>query len=58
MFLGGNKFVNAYVERDKKKLKLAVFGVQVAAFLIEFLIADYAGLHRFYLEIYQREYVC
>ena len=35
MFLGGNKFVNAYVERDKKNLKLAVFGVQVAAFLIE-----------------------
>ncbi len=29
------KFVSAYMERDKKILKLAVFGVQVAALLIE-----------------------
>ena len=28
------KFVSAYVERDKKILKLAVFGVQVATVLI------------------------
>ncbi len=34
-FFGWYKFVNAYVERDKKNLKLAVFGVQVTAFLIE-----------------------
>jgi len=33
--LGWSKFVSAYVERDKKNLKLAVFGVQVAALLIE-----------------------
>ena len=33
--LGWSKFVSAYVERDKKILKLAVFGIQVAAFLIE-----------------------
>ena len=38
VFLGGNKFVNAYVERDKKNLKLAVFGVQVAAHLIEIVL--------------------
>ena len=39
MFLGGNKFVNPYVERDKKNLKLAVFGVQVAAYLIEIALS-------------------
>jgi hypothetical protein len=34
--LGWSKFVSAYVERDKKNFKLAVFGVQVAAVLIDF----------------------
>ena len=34
-FFGGNKFVNTYMERDKKIMKLAVFGIPVAAFLIE-----------------------
>jgi len=33
------KFVNAYVKRDKKNLKLAVFGIQVAAFLIDFFVS-------------------
>ena len=30
-------------KRSKKIFKLAVFGVQVDAFLIDFLIADHAG---------------
>jgi hypothetical protein len=34
--LGWSKFVSSYVERDKKNLKLAVFGVQVAALLVDF----------------------
>ncbi len=38
VFLGWSKFVSAYVERDKKILKLAVFSVQVAALLIEILL--------------------
>ena len=37
--LGWSKFVSAYVERDKKILKLAVFGVRVTAHLIEIRIA-------------------
>ena len=40
--LGWLKFVSAYVERDKKNLKLAVFGIQVAAFLIDFFTASTA----------------
>ncbi len=35
-FFGWHEFVNTYIERDKKFLKLAVFGVQVAALLIDF----------------------
>jgi hypothetical protein len=38
IYLGWSKFVSSYVERDKKILKLAVFGVQVAALLIESLM--------------------
>ncbi len=34
--LGWSKFVSAYMERDKKIMKLAVFGVQVAVLLIDF----------------------
>lgn len=34
-FFGWHKFVSTYIERDKKIIKLAVFGIQVAAFLIE-----------------------
>jgi len=35
VFFAGNKFVNTYGERDKKILKSAIFGVQVAAALID-----------------------
>jgi len=38
VFFGWYKFVSAYMERGKKNLKLAVFGIQVAAFLIEILL--------------------
>ncbi len=41
--LGWLKFVSAYVERDKKILKLAVFGVQVAALLIESFSTWFGG---------------
>jgi hypothetical protein len=32
---GLSEFVSVCMERDKKNMKLAVFGIQVAAFLIE-----------------------
>jgi hypothetical protein len=38
--LGWSKFASAYVERDKKNFKLAVFGVRVTAHLIEKRIGD------------------
>ena len=42
--LGWSKFVSAYVERDKKIMKLAVFGVGVAAHLIDFFISHISAL--------------
>jgi hypothetical protein len=42
------KFVNTYMERDRKIFKSAVFGVQVAALLIEVLTTDFTNLHRFF----------
>jgi len=36
VFFGWYKFVNAYVEGDKKIFGLAVFGVQIPTLLIDF----------------------
>jgi hypothetical protein len=39
-FFGGKKFVNTYMERDKKILKEWIFALTPSALLIDFLITD------------------